>query len=397
VIPNPKPCVGVASHPAGAAPLARAGLVARAAIVTTVGVFGFAYSLSAALIALALARGGHNETFIGLNAGMHALGVLLIAPVLPALTARFGGRNLVVLALTGTAAVLVLFGLLPYVWLWFPLRLALGVFAEVLFVLSETWLNQLSTEADRGRAMATYASVLSLGFVGGPLLLSVVGTEGMLPFVAGAFVSVLAIAFVMLPSVPALKVEAPSSSNPWRFLHLAPVTLASTALNAAVETAGLTFLPLYAVAAGWQEGEAPRLLAALMAGAIVLQLPIGWLADKVDRRRMLLGLAVMAGLGALAWPFVLHPAWLAYGVLFLWGGVFVGIYTIVLTVVGSRYQGADLIGIYAVSGLMWGVGALVGPMMVGLLSGATLHALPLVAAFGCLAFAAFARLSGRST
>jgi len=39
-------------------------------------------------------------------------------------------------------------------------------------------------------------------------------------------------------------------------------------------------------------------------------------------------------------------------VLFLWGGVFVGIFTLMMTLVGSRFDGADLVGIYAVMGLV---------------------------------------------
>lgn len=47
--------------------------------------------------------------------------------------------------------------------------------------------------------------------------------------------------------------------------------------------------------------------------------------------------------------------------LFLWGGIFVGIFTLMMTLVGSRFDGADLVGIYAVMGLVGGVGALLGP------------------------------------
>jgi hypothetical protein len=41
-------------------------------------------------------------------------------------------------------------------------------------------------------------------------------------------------------------------------------------------------------------------------------------------------------------------------------GVFVGIFTLMMTLVGSRFDGADLVGIYAVMGLVWGVGVLLG-------------------------------------
>jgi len=54
------------------------------------------------------------------------------------------------LALAGV--VLGLFPALPGIWLWFPMRFLLGAASEVLFVLSETWVNQLSDEKTRARA-----------------------------------------------------------------------------------------------------------------------------------------------------------------------------------------------------------------------------------------------------
>jgi MFS family permease len=79
--------------------------------------------------------------------------------------------------------------------------------------------------------------------------------------------------------------------------------------------------------------------------------------------------------------------------LFVWGGVFVGIYTLMMAVVGSRYQGAELVGIYAVMGLMWGIGALLGPALAGLAMDVSPHGLPIFAALACLAFTVYAAAS----
>ena len=73
----------------------------------------------------------------------------------------------------------------------------------------------------------------------------------------------------------------------------------------------------------------------------------------------------------------------------LWGGVFVGIYTLLLAIVGSRFQGADLVGIYATMGLAWGGGALAGPLLTGAAADVTAHGLPIVTALLCLLYAGF--------
>ena len=130
-----------------------------------------------------------------------------------------------------------------------------------------------------------------------------------------------------------------------------------------------------------------------MFGAIVLQLPIGWLGDQMDRRRLAQILGLLSVGGALLWPLVMHDPWLAYPLLFVWGGVFVGIYTLMMAVVGSRYQGAELVGIYAVMGLVWGLGALLGPTLAGLAMDVSAHGLPIFAALACLAFTIYAAAS----
>lgn len=368
-----------------------------AAVVAAATTFGLTYSLSAPLIAMSLMARGHSSLFIGINAAMHALGVLLAAPFLPGLAARFGARKLTVFALIVAALLLFLFCLWPVVWVWFPLRIALGASAEALFVMSETWTNVLSDEGSRGRTMAIYTAALSLGMVLGPALLSEIGVSNR-AFMIGAAISVFAALFVLPTWVVAPARSAPEPAQPMRYLKLAPVAIATTILNAGVETAGLSFIALYATGMGWNENMAMQLISTLMLGAIVLQLPIGWLADRMDKRRLALVLAWISAVTALLWPFALQEKQLAFAMVFVWGGLFVGIYTVMLAMVGGRFQGNDLVGVYAVMGLAWGAGALVGPSAVGLaMMGSARFGLPGVIALACACFALFAMRSRSRT
>ena len=88
---------------------ARQRVVSTAAVVATAAIFGLTYGLTAPLIAANLAARGAGESLIGANAAMHAIGVLLIAPLLPRYAVRFGQRGLIVAALLLSAAMLALF------------------------------------------------------------------------------------------------------------------------------------------------------------------------------------------------------------------------------------------------------------------------------------------------
>lgn len=362
---------------------------ARLAVTAMAGLFGLTYSLVATVSALALAGQGLGAAAIGANAAMHALGVLAMAPVLPALVARAGGRRLVLAALAALALVLLVLAAEPPVWTWFALRVVVGMAAEVLFVMSETWSSALSPAGARGRAMAAYMTAMSLGFAAGPAVAALTGSRGTAPFLAGLACTALTMLAALHRGIPQLARARAAPGRPWRPLRLAPLALASGLLNAAVEAILFSFLPLYAMALGWAEEGAAGLLAALGLGAIALQLPLGWLADRMERRRLALGLALACGAGALAWPALLPVRALAGPVLFVWGGLFVGIYTTLLAMLADRFEGGELVGIYAAVGLSWGVGMLVGPAAAAAVAVVADDAVPLAVGAACLVFAAF--------
>jgi MFS family permease len=376
---------------------ARHRTLSGAAVVAAAMIFGLTYSLSATLIALDLAERGLGDTAIGLNAAMQAVGVLATAPFLPWLVARFGVHVLMLAAIVVSAPTLAAFPFMPSTTYWFPLRLLLGGASEILFVLAQTWVSGLSSESNRGRNMAGYTAFLSLGLALGPTILAIIGTLDATPYLVGAGLILIAALFLLIPGLLVPPFEHPPSSGLWRVFRLAPIAILTTLLNASLETAGLSFLPIYAIGAGWGEEQATLLVSTLMFGAILMQLPIGWLSDKVDRRRLAIALGFLSGLAALAWPAILHLPWIAYPLMFVWGGLFVGIYTIMLTVVGSRFKGGELVGIYAVMGLTWGIGALIGPALAGIAMSAFTHGLPLFAAAACILFALFMTLTRART
>ncbi|MDO6582959.1 MFS transporter [Photobacterium sp. 2_MG-2023] len=363
------------------------------AVIFSVSVFSLTYGLSAPLITLQLADMAYGESTIGLNAAMHALGVFAIAPFLPKLFRQFTPLTLMC---TSLVAIAVLFLLFPYtpVPVWFVLRFGLGVFTEIIMVLTETWLNDSTVEQARGKTMALYTAGMSLGFASGPLILALMGSDNAFPFIAGAAISLLAVALIVKAGMVRQPGEHVTPTGYRQSLQLAFLAIVATALNAAIEVAGMNFLSLYAMNLGWVESQATLLISVLMFGAIVLQLPLGWLADKMDRRLLMTILATISALGALIWPFLLPIPWLAYCLLFVWGGVFVGIYTVAITWVGSQFRGAQLAGIYAAMSVAWGTGALFGPLLGGLAMDLTTHGLPYLTAILC---ALFAILSLRKT
>jgi MFS family permease len=356
------------------------------ALIFSVSVFSLTYGLSSPLIAFKLHAAGMSESMLGFNAAMHAVGVFIIAPFLPALFHKFRPVTLIVASLTAIAIIFMLFTVVPLP-VWFVLRMGLGLFSEIIMVQTETWLNGSTVERARGKVLALYTSGMSLGFASGPLILAWTGSKGDLAFYAAALLAAIAIILIAATGMPRSNGHHDTPSTLRDSLKLATLPVIATMLNASVEVLGMNFLSLYATRLGWSESASALLISVLMFGAIILQLPIGWLADKVNRLMLMRSLAFIAAVLAFVWPHILAFHLLSYAMLFLWGGIFVGIYTVAITWVGERFKGGQLAGIYAAMSVAWGVGAMAGPLLGGVAMQFSLHGLPWLTAALCLLFA----------
>ncbi len=344
-------------------PSATAGIVGAIACTT---IYALTIGLTFPLLSFVLDAAGHSETAIGINAAMTPVGVLVASPFYPRVIRRFGAWRVAVGCLAGSGLLLLLMGLAPVYGALLLLRLALGVVDVGIFIVSETWINQLARPATRGRVIGLYATALSAGFAAGPLILSVTGIDGLTPFAVGALGCAAAI-----PIVLAIRHTAPGQSSEkavssWRFLRLAPTLLVAIAAYAFWESALLALFPVYGLAMGMEARFVTLAIAVCILGNTVLQVPLGWASDRTSRRATMIACALVGLLGAAVLPSLpgARPALLA--VLFVWGAVAGGLYTMAMAELGDRFDGAELVAGNAAFALAFGVGGVIGGPATGL-------------------------------
>jgi MFS family permease len=345
--------------------LDRAQAVILGAMIATVATVGTGVSLGMPLLALVLEARGIDATWIGINTAFGGLASIVVTPLVAPLARRIGTGRLLIASLALTPATFLAFYFAEAFWLWFPLRILLGFGLTASFVLSEFGLNSLSPAHRRGAIMGIYATVLSIGLGVGPIILASVGAHGFAPFAVGTLVLALGIlpALVVLNAIPVLE-EAPQRSV-IGFVVGAPVATLAAFSFGAVESGGMTILPVYGLRLGFDETTAALLVTAVAFGNVLFQIPIGLLSDRIDRRKILAACAAVGVLGAAAIPTVAGSPWLLIAVLFVWGGVTAGLYTVGLIHLGARYSGADLASANAAFVMMYAVGILVGPPSIG--------------------------------
>lgn len=335
-----------------------------AAVIVCLMVFDVTMGLSYPLFSLLLEGRGVSPFVIGLNASMLPLGLVLAAPFIPSLAARFGAWRFAVGCIAVTAILLALFKTWASLGAWFVLRFLLGIAEGGLFAISEVWINQLASGRNRGRVIAVYASLLSLGFAGGPLLLPTTGTEGWPPFLVAIAFTLAGLMFMLAARrhIPAIRVERQASFL--AFLPQAPTLLLAAFLFGVFDTATLSLFPLYGLSRGLDEATASYLLGVLIAGNIVLQFPLGWLADRLGRRRVMSACALATAFGALLVPAAIGTPW-QWPLVVIWGTTGFGIYTLALADLGDRFTGAELLAGTAALTAMFGLGGIAGPSLGG--------------------------------
>ncbi|AEH79535.1 MFS transporter [Sinorhizobium meliloti] len=338
-------------------------LIAALASITAVGI---AIGLGLPLLSVIMEKRGIAPTLNGLNAAMAGLASMAAAPFTMKFAHRHGVAPTMLLAIMFAATSSLGFYYLTNFWLWFPLRIVFHGAITVLFILSEFWINATAPPNRRGFVLGIYGTVLSLGFASGPLLFSILGSEGFLPFAVGAGVILLSAIPIFLARNESPVLDEKPKRHFMRYVFLVPTATAAVFIFGAVEYGGLSLFPIFGTRAGFSESQAALLLTVMGVGNFIFQIPLGMLSDRVKDRRTILSALTLIGLvGALFLPMLVENWFLMALVLLFWGGCVSGLYTVGLSHLGSRLQGADLAAANAAFVFSYAVGTVAGPQVIG--------------------------------
>jgi MFS family permease len=336
-----------------------------AAVIWAMAMVTFIIGLTFPFLALLLERQGVSTAMIGYSTAVQGMAILFIAPFAPRLIAFMGPNWSMAVGMGGSAFILALLPLWPDVWVWFPLRFALGAVSSLLWIASEAWINSVAREETRGRVVSIYSIAGAAGFTMGPAMLTLIGTETNLPFLIAVTALALPCLPLLLAPTAGIAFEKTQKGGWGRVLALAPAPILITFIFAGSEEALHTFFAIFTMELGEGETLALRLIAALGFGGIVLGYPIGWLADHVNRLNLLILLTLTIFAAILAVPQIFNIYPLNYIYFLVLGGIMGGTYTVGMTLLGERFEGADLVTASTMTTTFWGVGAVAGPSLAG--------------------------------
>ena len=336
------------------------------AAIAAMGIFCLTLGLSYPLLSLILDNMGVSTSLIGLNAAMTPLGIILSSPLVPQLTRRFGAWLMCVISLCFTVVLFLLLAVSRDISIWFVLRFLLGIANTVIFITSETWINQLAKPAVRGRIIGLYTTVAAAGFALGPLAIAIIGSQGCMPFLVGMAGILIALPLIAFNKHHLPEFNGTGTASIFSFFLSAPLLMISVAFAALFDQVAISLLPIYSLRHGIVEARASLMLMVLVIGSALLQIPIGWLADHYPRKNLLGFLAFGTVTGSVALVWLIQGSLLIWPMLFVWGALAFGTYTVAMVELGARFSGTLLLAGNAAFGLMWGLGGIIGPSLTGL-------------------------------
>lgn len=329
------------------------------------------FGLIAPLFALRMDDFGVNNATIGLLVTFIGIAPLFFTPFIPKFLTKFPLKNGLAAAIIISAIIysLLLWGNTPTIWTL--TRFVFAILGTFLFVASESWILEIAPEKIRGRILGIYAMVFYGGIGIGGLLISHFGYKSNI-----VIYSAIALNLLILPFF-ALKTITPSTpniddNNGFRLIIVAflaaPALFIPALAIGAIETAAFNLFPIWVRKIGFEDNMAGTILAAAALGNILLQGPIGLLADKIGRIKAIALIAIIAFIGPLILILV-KTAQEALWVVGIWSGFVTGFYTMGLMGIAEHFNNKNIAAANATFGTFYCIGQVGAPAIGGALLG----------------------------
>ncbi len=263
------------------------------------------------------------------------------------------------------SAVLILYAAAPNWPAWTVMRVLIGFSFSGVYITAESWLNASATNETRGQALSAYMIVQMIGIIAAQGLMNAADPSGWLLFVIPSVLVSLAFTPILLSAVPAPRFETTQRMSFAALFRASPLGCVGIFLMGGVFSALFGMASVWGSLAGLSVGEISAFVAAIYVGGLVFQYPIGWLSDRMDRRKLVLALAALGAI-SMAAAMVLPDSFAVLLVLALAvGGIANPIYSLLLAHTNDYLDAADMPA--ASAGLLFinGLGAIGGPLLTG--------------------------------
>lgn len=264
------------------------------------------------------------------------------------------------------SAAFILYAAIVNPYAWWLLRVLVGFCFSGLYVVAESWLNHSASNESRGKALSLYMIVQMSGMILGQLLLNVGDPAGYELFVLITVLVSLSIAPILLSVSNKAPLEISARAMPLKeLIKTSPLASFGMLMLGGIYAVLFAMSPVYATERGLSVAQTSLFITTIFAGALLFQIPVGWLSDKIDRRFLIIGVTGMGAAMSMTAMYVGDNFTVLIVAAFVLGGASNPLYAL-LVAYANDYLERDQMAA-AAGGLLFinGCGAMLGPVVVG--------------------------------
>jgi len=279
------------------------------------------------------------------------------------------GHVRVFLAMTALASsVPLIHGLILNPLAWGLLRFLTGLCFAILFLVIESWLNERSTNENRGIVFSTYVMITLTVLAAGQMMTLLYDPTGLELFlIASVLVSLGAIP-VALSKSPTPEVPLETEVNLKRLFKISPAGMLGCLATGLANGSFWALAPLFTSGISSNPSLAAWFMSCTVIGGAFAQWPLGFLSDKIGRRKTLaLSSVACAIVATIIWSFSGTMSFTTVNLLGgIWGFFAFPLYAIAVAHANDSAEPTDYVMVSSGLLLMYGAGAVIGPIVTTL-------------------------------
>ncbi len=293
------------------------------------------------------------------------LGFLGGSRMTPDLIRRVGHVRVFAALASFISAVLILYPALPNTGAWIIGRVIIGFCFSGVYVTAESWLNNAATNENRGKSLSLYLIAQMVGIVTAQGLLVLADPSGYELFVISSVVVSISFAPILLSVSPTPAFDTTKPMSLRELLNISPLGVVGMFILGGIFSAQFGMAPVYGAEAGMTIGEISAFVASFYVGALVVQYPLGWMSDRMDRRVLIFFVAVIGGASAILAMVGGDTFVVLLIAAFLVGGMSNPLYSLLIAYTNDFLEYEDMAA--ASGGMVFinGLGAISGPIITG--------------------------------
>ena len=355
--------------------------------------------LQGTLLGLRATLEGFSTLATGVMMSGYFIGIFIGSMLAPRLVSRVGHiRVFGALASAASIAILV-HSILIHPATWFVMRLVTGISYAGLFVVSESWLNDRASNETRGKILSIYMVVTTLGMGLGQFLLNLADPRQVDLFILVSIVVSFGLIPMLLTARPAPAFEFSGTMNLRALFAASPLAVISNTLTGMAHGTIFGLGAVYAAQKGFSTERISLFMAAFLAGGLLFQWPIGFISDRIDRRKMISAMAAFAMVMCLVIVFLEVGNRLYLWCILLLGGAAMPMYSVCIAYANDRLEPEQIVAASGSLVMAAGIGLSAGPILTSMLMtrlGTDFYFVSLAAIFVLMLFFTLYRMGRRA-